>query len=593
MNKITFNKTVIGASHISSNKPCQDYSISEQTDDYSLIIVSDGHGSDTYVRSDRGSRIACEVAKKHTLAFLSKLYSIPELNDIVFTVGPKPRTDSAKQYVNKKIAKADESLLQDISYFRATEGYEYLDKTMRTLFADIYNDWLQLINKDVKADPLNEYEKSRLGDADLKKAYGCTLICCIQTEDFYFAYQIGDGKCYVSKSDNLWSQPIPWDCNCFLNITTSLCQDSYPVDAFRYIFCSDRKEFPQVIFIGSDGVDGSYENKKALELDYASIVEARIKSSSSIFDSEIADFLSKKSEVGSKDDMSLCGIINTNNIDVWIELNSLKRQGFIEETNGNKIKREVELQSQIMEKQKARISELEKLQRQNNELIRQCDTKINDCNTKIERLKEERTAEEKKKVKAEANNTQVNTELNELRTKLESTRAKFEALKDTFRDWEAKAKELAKNLSIKRSSLLGRLGLSTTKKVEYQDTTRVISPTSNNLSLSINESDEIIFAKMSNDSEPYTFKVNAAKIEYSRERESRNGDFFRKEFDVFKGRLQMIDYSKYTEYSIDSIGVEYCYMTLTKNGQEIQTIFIPSQDENVFKQVFLDLWKIE
>ena len=287
--------------------------------------------------------------------------------------------------------------------------------------------------------------------------------------------------------------------------------------------------------------------------------------------------------------MSLCGIINTNNIDVWIELNSLKRQGFIEETNGNKIKREVELQSQIMEKQKARISELEELQRRNNELIRQCDTKINDCNTKIENLKKERKAEEDKKFKAEENNTQVNTELNELRTKLESTRAKIETLKKTFKDWEANAKKLAKNLSIKRSSLLGRLG----KKVEYQDTTRVISPTSNNLSLSINESDEIIFAKMSNDSEPYTFKVNAAKIEYSRERESRNGDFFRKEFDKFKGRLQMIDYSKYTEYSIDSIGVEYCYMTLTKNGQEIQTIFIPSQDENVFKQVFLDLWKIE
>lgn len=64
---ITFDVTCMGASHVKNNKPCQDYSLSWHSDDnrVQVAIVCDGHGGDTYVRSDRGSRLAAEIALRN------------------------------------------------------------------------------------------------------------------------------------------------------------------------------------------------------------------------------------------------------------------------------------------------------------------------------------------------------------------------------------------------------------------------------------------------------------------------------------------------------------------------------------------------
>ena len=61
--KIVFATSVLGASHVKDNKPCQDYSIAWRSEDSGavVLIVCDGHGSDTYVRSDVGSRLAAEI----------------------------------------------------------------------------------------------------------------------------------------------------------------------------------------------------------------------------------------------------------------------------------------------------------------------------------------------------------------------------------------------------------------------------------------------------------------------------------------------------------------------------------------------------
>ena len=67
MNNRVFNKSVIGSSHINTGKPCQDYSHSSNTDSYSIIVVSDGHGSETYVRSEVGSKIAGQIAEEKTV----------------------------------------------------------------------------------------------------------------------------------------------------------------------------------------------------------------------------------------------------------------------------------------------------------------------------------------------------------------------------------------------------------------------------------------------------------------------------------------------------------------------------------------------
>ena len=44
--KIIFNVTKMGASHVKSGKPCQDYSLSWESEDkqVQVAIVCDGHG---------------------------------------------------------------------------------------------------------------------------------------------------------------------------------------------------------------------------------------------------------------------------------------------------------------------------------------------------------------------------------------------------------------------------------------------------------------------------------------------------------------------------------------------------------------------
>ena len=69
----SFARTSIGFSHISSRKPCQDCSMQFENDIASVIVVSDGHGSSNFTRSDRGSQFACEVSIDAVNEFLQDL----------------------------------------------------------------------------------------------------------------------------------------------------------------------------------------------------------------------------------------------------------------------------------------------------------------------------------------------------------------------------------------------------------------------------------------------------------------------------------------------------------------------------------------
>ncbi len=68
---IVFNATKRGASHVKKGTVCQDYSLSYNSPDgnVQVAIVCDGHGGDTYVRSDVGSRLAAEIALANIQGF--------------------------------------------------------------------------------------------------------------------------------------------------------------------------------------------------------------------------------------------------------------------------------------------------------------------------------------------------------------------------------------------------------------------------------------------------------------------------------------------------------------------------------------------
>ena len=61
---LTFHHTCIGASHLTSGRPCQDASFSGTIGNLHLAIVSDGHGGERYVRSEYGARFAVDAARE-------------------------------------------------------------------------------------------------------------------------------------------------------------------------------------------------------------------------------------------------------------------------------------------------------------------------------------------------------------------------------------------------------------------------------------------------------------------------------------------------------------------------------------------------
>ena len=74
--------------------------------------------------------------------------------------------------------------------------------------------------------PLSKKEKeidSRHG-GDPRSRYGATLIAGALGEGFALGIQIGDGCLAAIGRGGEDSVPVPEDPDCFLNVTTSLCQ---------------------------------------------------------------------------------------------------------------------------------------------------------------------------------------------------------------------------------------------------------------------------------------------------------------------------------------------------------------------------------
>lgn len=321
---ITFSVTRIGASHIKSGKPCQDYSLDWQSDDGNLhvAIVCDGHGGDTYVRSDRGARLAAEIALRNIremvgsvspTLFLDKKGAVTarpeEEKDDLF---PTPVSSTHKNMPlennvdTEDIRRQQEE--QDQAFYAAVAPIREQDQVFNRLFARIYLQWEAAIKQDAQNDPFCEWEKNCLQNARIAKAYGTTLMAFVRTPLYWFAFHIGDGKMLCCDTNFHWSEPVPWDCNCFLNITTSLCGNN-PLHSFRYAF-SGKGDFPAAVIMGSDGLDDSWCTMERLQNFYSQTLSIfnDLKEKETLL--QLGEYLSHLSEKGSRDDMSMAGIID-------------------------------------------------------------------------------------------------------------------------------------------------------------------------------------------------------------------------------------------------------------------------------------------
>ena len=284
----SFNISQIGASHIKKGTECQDASISFSNEDYSIIIVCDGHGGDNYIRSSKGSDIAKEVAFKKIKSFIE---------------------DFRKIISNKE---NDESI----------ERFDY-NQMMYNLKASIINSWNTKVKKDIDKNPFTEEELNKVSEGAKKRylagnvesAYGTTMIAVACTKNYYFAIQIGDGKCIFINSKGEFIQPIPVDDKCFLNVTTSIC-DEDAIDSFRHIFIekSDSQSLPVAVFIGTDGVDDSFQNDQQLYELYRTVLYSFSNTEFEEAYEELKNYVPTLSKYGSGDDISIASILDIENI---------------------------------------------------------------------------------------------------------------------------------------------------------------------------------------------------------------------------------------------------------------------------------------
>ena len=269
-----FGMTVIGASHIKSGTVCQDFSLSCELPDRRISVVCDGHGGADYFRSDRGSRFAAEA--------FTECMKDPDVISVLSAAAPqKQQSGRIEQLIKSIIAR-----------------------------------WNELVERDIKEQSFGEDELSDVSEKARKRyetgqrlqsAYGTTLIGVMLAENFWLGLQIGDGKCVAVSKDGEFTQPIPWDEQCFLNVTTSICDENA---AKEFRFCFERT-LPAAVFIGSDGIDDCFGRDERLYDFYRLTLRSFAQTNDQTAVSQLKDYLPTLSEKGSGDDMSVGIIVNT------------------------------------------------------------------------------------------------------------------------------------------------------------------------------------------------------------------------------------------------------------------------------------------
>lgn len=277
-NFFAFSATETGYNHTRINKVCEDASDFYDDEKMHICVVADGHGSDNYPRTEFGSKFAVDAAIKNVIEFVNTAEKSQVIND-------------------------------------AENNFE----RMSQLAKSILRSWYESVEEDYNKKPFTEKELEKVSDKyknrylsenieerKVEKAYGCTLIIYVITDDYSFGMQIGDGKCVLIDENGQFLEPIPWDDDCQLNVTTSICDDD-AIDEFRF-YISDK--MPTAVFIGSDGIDDSYANEEELYALYRSILKIFIEYGDEVGKSEIREYLPVLTKRGSGDDVSMGLIIN-------------------------------------------------------------------------------------------------------------------------------------------------------------------------------------------------------------------------------------------------------------------------------------------
>lgn len=413
-----FHKSVKGASHIVLGKPCQDYSLSYNENDIQIAVVCDGHGGSTYFRSDVGSKLAAEVTID-LLKNFANCVNASTFNGLEFSITAKPKHNPFIDLDGQRLKYEDlndeqkQYAKQAQAYIESDGKYPALQALVSELIEKIYEEWISRIAKDESRNHFNKNERIILEGKGAEKAYGCTLLAFMRTKNFWLSFQIGDGKIYFCDKTLKWSNPIPTDCTCFMNYTTSLC-DSNPVDEFRYAF-NGKGDFPLAVMLCSDGLDGSLRTSANLQDFYEQIIKLCLDGDD--VGVELESCFPVLSENGNKDDISLSGIVDLSDVDF------------------SSINKFLELRKRTREIQKDYHS------RKND--IEFIESRIDTLKIKLERLKDNRfnkqteLDEMRQEVKdREHEVSSIDKSVRDLVSELETLKSELKKKKNDFENWK-------------------------------------------------------------------------------------------------------------------------------------------------------------
>ena len=189
--------SIIGSKQQQRGCPCQDaYRILNDKQPI-IMAIADGHGGEAYCRSDIGASIACSSAVE--------MAQITDFSDLPSAI---------KRHYDLQV------------------------------------------QKHLSENPLNEDEKSLLGENVPAVAYGATLLLAIINDDKVQVLQIGDGEIHVLGSNGTFLRPLEEDEDCFNNFTSSLCYTEE--EAIKHFRLLQYDEKPAAIFMFSDGYKSPY-----------------------------------------------------------------------------------------------------------------------------------------------------------------------------------------------------------------------------------------------------------------------------------------------------------------------------------------------
>jgi len=307
-----FAGTVIGGSHIKHGKGCEDASTKYEDAGVSIAVVADGHGDDNCFRSARGSTFAVACAEKGIQEFVKYLNEPEEAE-------PDEKKGLMKSALDKLLKRSVHAPVIRESLLKREEAELQLRER---LIKSIIQAWFKMTTEDFTNNPITEDELKNVGDKyrkryaegkDLHHAYGTTLIAAAITPYYWFGIHIGDGRFTALYENGSYDQPVPWDDKCYLNVTTSICDDDAAVKARCYFSFHEVKAPPVAVFLCSDGVDDNYPvdgNEKYLYKLYCTIALTFAEDGFESTCKQLEDLANQFATKGKGDDTSIAGFIN-------------------------------------------------------------------------------------------------------------------------------------------------------------------------------------------------------------------------------------------------------------------------------------------